>query len=77
MPDPKKRMCPECGKEFEITDDLTRTPCCNFPLAAYDDRRRLAAVEDKERKAAEEEAAKKAAGEKKKKGGMLGNLTSL
>lgn len=81
MPDSKKRLCPECDKEFEDNGEIGETPCCKFPIRSFDAITRINAASEKQRKAKEDEENKKKADEDakkgKKKGGTLGNLGGL
>ena len=35
-PESKKRLCPECEKEFEDNGEIGETPCCKFPIRSFD-----------------------------------------
>lgn len=78
----KKRLCPECDKEFEDNPELGETPCCKFPIRSFDTLERIRKAQGKAEAAEKAEADKKAAAEKaekdkqKKKGG-LSNLGGL
>jgi hypothetical protein len=77
MPESKKRLCPArgCGKEFEDDGAVESTPCCSFPIRAFDIRSRVEDALSFQREEADKaEAAKKPV---KKKSSMLSNLGGL
>jgi len=78
----KKRLCPECEKEFDDNPELGETPCCKFPIRSFDTLERIRKAQAKATKAEQEEADKKAKEEadkkaKDKKKGGVSNLGGL
>ena len=63
----KKRLCPECDKEFEDNPELGETPCCKFPIRSFDTMERIRRAQSKAQKQDQEEADKKAKEETDKK----------
>jgi hypothetical protein len=60
-PEPKKRLCPECDKEFTDDGEITETPCCKFRIRLFDEIERIDKAKQKqaEKKDAEEKDKKK------------------
>jgi hypothetical protein len=80
MPDSKKRLCPRrgCGKEFEDNGEIEKTPCCSFPIRAFDLRSEVEDALSFQREESEKaKAAEEAKKNPKKKGGTLSNLGGL
>lgn len=71
MPEDKKVVCPDCGKEVVITEE-GYCPECDYPFGFHEARRRVRAVEERERQKAEEEAKKNEPPKRKK--GMFGGV---